>query len=546
MRVYEVIKRDGLARISTFTDGEENIPLPAALDTDDLFPALSQRALSNVPLSAREAFVRDFFFSGEGNQPIAVHPIAPPAPESGDCTLVANWHTALNNPRNYVSWLISLKDSTPPDTAWYAPASALPSTACLLTYSGFDLFDYRAVDLASAQEIFCLPEGEFPISIRDTGVCSCEGCQTGDLVKHNRLALDREIALVRHYIGSGRLRELMESRCRVSATQVSILRLLDQNYKFMERTLPVVRSELMLATTSESQNRAEVRRFAERVIERFIPTRTDVAVLLPCSARKPYSFSQSHRLLMNTVNRRAHELIVTSPLGLVPRELEAIYPAGHYDVPVTGYWDQEECALIADILARYFTVQPYDRIIAHLEGGALTVAEMAAEICGFDLEVTTHGHPTSPHSLATLDAALEGERRMKTDAIKGALSWQFGIDVDTKGLSLRGRSMQMVVLRGRQQLFSIDARTGLFRPTFEGWKLIPKGYRVKIDAFVPQGDVLAPGVLDCDPRIREGDEVFVDGPLAQATGRAMMGADEMLRSRRGVAVKVRKTKKLKE
>ncbi len=102
----------------------------------------------------------------------------------------------------------------------------------------------------------------------------------------------------------------------------------------------------------------------------------------------------------------------------------------------------------------------------------------------------------------------------------------------------------MAVLRGRQQLFSVDEGTGLFRPTFEGWKMIPEGYRVKIDAFVPQGDILAPGVLDCDPRIREGDEVFVEGALAYATGRAVMGADEMLRSKRGVAVRVRKTKKV--
>jgi len=546
MSVYEVKKRDGLARISTYEDGKRSISLPAALDTNDLFPALGRRALSNVPLSAEEAFVRDYFSPGEGDQPIAVHPLAPPAPESGDCTLVANWHTALKNPRNYARWLADLKESVPPDTAWYAPASALPSTACLLIYSGFDLFDYRAVDLASAQKTLCLPEGEFPASVMETGVCGCEGCRAGDLVQHNRLALDHEIALVRHYIEAGRLRELMEARCRASAAQVGILRFLDRNYECMERSLPVARAVPMGANTAESQNRAEIRRFADRVIERFVPTRTDVAVLLPCSARKPYSLSQSHRLFMNTVNRRAHELIVTSPLGLVPRELERIYPAGHYDVPVTGYWDREECAFIADILARYFAAHPYSRVIAHLEGGALTVAEMAAEACGIDLEVTCRGHPTSPQSLAALDAALEGERRMQTDTIRGTVSWQFATDINTKGLSLRGRSMQMAVLRGKQQLFSVDEGTGLFRPTFEGWKMIPEGYRVRIDAFVPQGDVLAPGVVDCDPRIREGDEVLVEGPLAVATGRAMMGADEMLRSKRGVAVRVRKTKKIGE
>ena len=83
-----------------------------------------------------------------------------------------------------------------------------------------------------------------------------------------------------------------------------------------------------------------------------------------------------------------------------------------------------------------------------------------------------------------------------------------------------------------------------FRPTFDGWELIESGYRVYIDNFVPQGDILAPGVSDCDRDIREGDEVLVVGENALATGKAMMGADEMLSSRRGVAVRVRKVKKL--
>ena len=542
---YEAQKRDGLARIGVYEEGEKRVSLPAALDTDALFPALRKRPFSNVPLAADEAFVRDYFSPGEG-QPMAVHPLAPSRAESGDCVLIANWHTALKNPRNYAGWLAVLKEKIPPDTAWYAPASALPSTACLLIYSGFDLFDYRAVDLASAQNLFCLPEGEFPASLMETGVCGCEGCRDGDLAKHNRLALDREIALVRHYIEAGRLRELMELRCRADAAQVGVMRFLDRNYAFMERSLPIVRAVPMHANTAESQNRAEIRRFADRVIERFIPTRTDVAVLLPCSAKKPYSLSRSHKFFMNAVDRRAHELIVTSPLGLVPRELERIYPAGHYDVPVTGYWDREECAFIADILARYFAAHPYRRVIAHLEGGALTVAEMAAEACGIDLEVTCRGHPTSPTSLRALSDALEGERRMQTDTIRGTVSWQFATDIDTKGLQIRGRSMQMAVLRGKQQLFSIDPGTGLFRPTLEGWDLIPEGYRVRIDACVPQGDILAPGITDCDPRIREGDEVLIEGPLAIATGRALMGADEMLRSKRGIAVRVRKVRKVGE
>jgi archaeosine synthase len=105
---------------------------------------------------------------------------------------------------------------------------------------------------------------------------------------------------------------------------------------------------------------------------------------------------------------------------------------------------------------------------------------------------------------------------------------------------VRGKPPSRRVVRGRVPFFSLDEGTGLLRPTFDGWDLIPYVYRVEIDDFVPRGDIMVPGVLSADPRIREGDEVLVTGPRALATGRAAMGAEEMRRSTRGIAVRVRR------
>ncbi len=56
----------------------------------------------------------------------------------------------------------------------------------------------------------------------------------------------------------------------------------------------------------------------------------------PVQQKNLIPLSQSHKKFQRAIAGRAHELIITSPLGLVPRELECIYPAGHYDLPVTG------------------------------------------------------------------------------------------------------------------------------------------------------------------------------------------------------------------
>lgn len=542
----DIRKHDGLARAGTLSGDNgavSQVPFPAALDTDTIFPSLAVRGGTNVPLSTPAEFVKTYIPRGP-DQPVTIHPALDNPAASGDVVMVAGWHTALANPRRYVEWLKALKEKTPADTLWYAPGTALPSNVHILCYSGFDLFDYTAVDLKSAQGLFCTPEGEFPSGAQKTGICACEGCRVGDLKIHNRLALEGEVALVRYFIVQSKLRELVEARCRMNANHVAIMRHIDREYTWSEPFAPIARSGVMRANSGESMQRVEVRRFAERLLSRYRPPTATVAVLLPCSAKKPYSLSQSHRRFQMAIAGRAHELIITSPLGLVPRELECVYPAMHYDVPVTGYWDAEECAYISDIVARYLTLHKYERVIAHLEGGALKVAEMAAATCGIALEYTCREHPTGDEALHQLSHSLDCERRVKDDRLHGMLSYQFGCDVDTKGTLPRGHFPELFYSKGNQQLFSIDIGNGLLRPTFEGWGIIPQGYRVTISDFLPEGDVLVPGVVDADPAIRDGDEVLVVGPKATATGRAAMSAAEMKNSKRGVAVRVRKIKKV--
>ncbi|MGD0534264.1 MAG: archaeosine synthase subunit alpha [Methanoregula sp.] len=541
----DIRKRDGLARAGLLTcDGGSvpQVPFPAVLETETVFPSLATRGGTNVPLSAPAEFVKTYITRGT-DQPVAIHPSFENPAASGDVVMVANWHTALSNPRRYVEWLKNLKEKTPADTLWYAPGTALPSNVHILCYTGFGLFDYIAVDLKSAQGVFCTSEGEFPAATQKNGICSCEGCRAGDLKMHNRLALEDEVALVRYFIGQSKLRELVDARCRMNANHVAIMRHLDVDYAGTEPFAPIARSGVMRANSGESMQRVEVRRFAERLLSRYRPPQATVAVLLPCSAKKPYSLSQSHRRFQQAIAGRAHELIITSPLGLVPRELECVYPAMHYDVPVTGYWDAEECAYISDIVARYLSLHKYERVIAHLEGGALKVAEMAAETCGITLEYSCREYPTGDEALSQLNRALDRERRVKDDRLHGMLSYQFGCDVDTRGMLSRGHFPELFYSKNNQQLFSIDTGNGLLRPTFEGWALIPQGYRVTISDFIPEGDVLVPGVVDADAAIRDGDEVLVVGPKATATGRAAMSAAEMKNSKRGVAVRVRKIKK---
>ena len=89
-------------------------------------------------------------------------------------------------------------------------------------------------------------------------------------------------------------------------------------------------------------------------------------VLLPCSARKPYRFSKSHRRFIEAIGTNAvHEVMVTSPLGLVPRDLEQVWPAQHYDLAVTGRWSADEINRIGSMLSALIERHDYQCIVDH-------------------------------------------------------------------------------------------------------------------------------------------------------------------------------------
>jgi archaeosine synthase len=336
---------------------------------------------------------------------------------------------------------------------------------------------------------------------------------------------------------------------RASRWQVEAVRLLDGT-DYVERRAPVARRTDTATNSAESLDRAEIRRFARRVVERYRAPRDDIAVLLPCSAGKPYSQSRSHADFRDAINRRAHEVVVTSPLGVVPRGLENVYPAAHYDTPVTGRWTPTEVEFVGDVLSDYLERNDYDRVVAHVEEqGYGDVVERATE--GTDVEVDRTvpdgAHPTDDGSLDALREALDGERSAARGEeerayVRATADYQFGRGAGDvlDDAYVEGRLPRLRLVRD-----SDDAHLATLTPGYGTLAVSVEGARelgaatVEIDDFVPEGSVLAPGVTDADSVIRVGDDVLFEGPSAVGVGRARMHGDEMRRSSRGVAVSVR-------
>ncbi|MDY6960266.1 MAG: archaeosine synthase subunit alpha, partial [Halobacteriota archaeon] len=314
-----------------------------------------------------------------------------------------------SNARLFVNSIVKVRESIPSDTALYTPAAATPENLAILIYAGVDLVDDTIAKISGFRDLYLTNEGEVPISELSCELpCLCEVCgdRTSESFKklkkkersllisrHNELKLTEEMRRVRHHIMNGSIREYVEKQCRSSPFLCASVRLFDREPQFLEKRTPVARGNVLYANTMESLDRIEIRRFASRVRDRYDPpSKKKILVLLPCSARKPYSTSPSHYSFIQALNGyrdNLHEVIITSPLGVVPRELELVYPAAHYDIPVTGYWDREEKAWVSGRLEDYLRDNRYEEIIAHLDGAYRDICEEASSRLNLKMEYTS-------------------------------------------------------------------------------------------------------------------------------------------------------------
>ncbi|MFB6271194.1 MAG: archaeosine synthase subunit alpha, partial [Halobacterium sp.] len=457
--------------------------------------------------------------------------------------------------------VIETREAIPDDTALYLSGVATPRNAAVLVYAGVDLVDADRAVIRGTQGRYLTTEGEYDLADLDELPCSCPPCQQPasefdreDCVDHNVNALEAELARVRRRIRDGRLRDYVEGQARHEAWVTAAFREFDQQYAYLEERTPAFRDSLLLSATEDALRRVEIQRFAERVTTRYTKRLDGHPLLLvPCSAKKPYSESQSHRQFQDAASYRAHVVSMTSPIGVVPQELELTYPAQHYDSVVTGRWSEEEKDFVARVLERYLDRTDYSRVIAHVPPeGYRDICERVAAQVDVPFEFTVDDHPTTDESLGELNAALAGEDKIwvqeREEATLRSIADYFigdGAGDEVFGdIEVQGRYPKLQALDGDgDQLAALVPQYGSLSFTLAGARKWVDSdaptKRVEIDAFVPEGSVLAPGVVDASDDIRVGDEVVVEGPKAFAVGRAQMPGPAMVESTRGIAVQVR-------
>lgn len=300
----------------------------------------------------------------------------------------------------------------------------------------------------------------------------------------------------------------------------------------------------VLCITEESLFRPEAVRWRERMS--LLEPLGDALVILPCSMKKPYSSSRSHAIFMKAT-KGIQEVILTSPFGVCPREVEKIYPIQAYDTSTTGEWSHEEIKIVGECLRDYVGEK---EVIAHVEGGYKQVCEEYLDNAVY----TSTGQTTSAESMNNLKMEVRKHPKLKGRAktlhqLRSIARYQFNskkadclIPDDVK---TRGRFDKRIFKDGKQ-IATLHFSNGLYSLNLEGGKILQDIHKkwVKINFELKTNTLFSPGVTEADSDIVPGDEVVVlkDNEVV-AVGKAILSGEEMEKAVKGVAVKIRHRKK---
>ena len=406
-----------------------------------------------------------------------------------------------NRPGRLVEAIHVIKRRFPGALLW-APGIGGPDNCAVMTWFGIDLFDTTRSQQAEAHGAVLTWNGPRYLSEEEPSV------------NHWEVALTE----TRSAIASNSLRELAQSQSLSSPRLVEHMRNYD---KLMSNNIghlsQIVDSNTSLRIHSiESHDDPIITDWVDFITNEYQSPSSldDVLVLLPCSARKPYSSSRSHQAFRRAMNHNsAHEVMVTSPLGLVPRDLEEVWPAGHYDIPVTGDWTQDEVTRVTKMLDAIVGRNKYRVIINH---SGLKYQ------CSIPVIDTRQGDSaTSQTALKRLAEAVLDNMRVKRrsgemmnlDSFRSVARFHYNNDSWLDGVQVRGRFPRWKILKDEIQIAMWAPERGGFSLSKSSIPLLDSLDSLKRVELKPEikwkGDINLAILESYDNSIRKGEDILV-------------------------------------
>ena len=283
-----------------------------------------------------------------------------------------------------VDMILTCKKGIPIERPLHLFGAGHPSMFALAVALGCDLFDSAAYALYARENRYMTAEGTWRLNEMDYFPCSCPRCSTETprglekkspnerevfLAEHNLYVCLAELKSIKQAIRDGRLWEHTEMRVHAHPALLSALKHLRNHAGFIEKYSPTAKTSGFFYFDSVGLARPEITHYRNRLTERYSsPVDLKVLLLVPQTRNKPFhkapefkKIRQLFRSLGKELSAKVHVCVYSAPFGLVPLELDEVYPLSQHEA--SHPFDLETIEYVASQTAWYIMRSNYESVV---------------------------------------------------------------------------------------------------------------------------------------------------------------------------------------
>jgi 7-cyano-7-deazaguanine tRNA-ribosyltransferase len=280
--------------------------------------------------------------------------------------------------------ILTAKKGLPLERPLHLFGAGHPSMFALAVALGCDLFDSAAYALYARENRYMTENGTWRLNELDYFPCSCPRCSAETprelekkspierevfLAEHNLYVCFAELKRIKQAIRDGRLWEHTEMRVHTHPALLSALKHLRNHADFLEKYSPTAKTSGFFYFDSVGIARPEITHYRKHLTERYMPSAdAKVLLLVPQTRSKPFhkapEFKKIRQLLKSLgkeLSVQVHVCVYSAPFGLVPVELDEVYPLSQHET--VRPLDQETVEYVATQTAGYIKRSSYKSVV---------------------------------------------------------------------------------------------------------------------------------------------------------------------------------------
>ncbi|MEM2999917.1 MAG: tRNA guanosine(15) transglycosylase TgtA [Candidatus Bathyarchaeia archaeon] len=283
-----------------------------------------------------------------------------------------------------VDMILTAKQHLPLERPFHLFGAGHPMMFALAVALGCDLFDSAAYALYARENRYMTENGTWRLDELDFFPCQCPKCTSATpkavlempeadraafLAEHNLYVCQAELKRIKQAIRDGRLWEHLEMRAHAHPELLTALKKLKNYTDFIAAHSPSVKRRGLFFFSSLSIIRPEVTNYRNRLFERYSPPETTRVLLLsPQTRKKPFhktpEYAKIRKALQNlgeAISSRVHVCFYAAPFGVVPLELDEVYPLSQHEVAMP--LDKETIEYVAKQVSDYIMQTSYESVV---------------------------------------------------------------------------------------------------------------------------------------------------------------------------------------